>query len=196
MLLAQKQKNAILTVFLAGLVAGAIVSFFQKPYAEASRSFIIENRRQSNAASYDYEGYYTLQTANETAKNLVSWLTSPGGVTMLYQDAGLRNEFRTLKAFEQAFSIRRADTPFFEVRFEADTEEDAAKLANSLQKLLASELAAFQNSSTMTLGSSPAVIMAQPVPYLRNVFYGGLLGFMVALFAVLFQRAMEADKGR
>ena len=126
-----KQKILFGVAAVLGIVVGGIFSLFQKPYVEVSRSFVVRNERHAAEKVYDYEGYYTLQTAHEAARVLTAWLQSPGGVHTVYREAGIESSFTTLRAYERVFSLRRADTPFFEIRFKAETEEDAEKLSVS-----------------------------------------------------------------
>lgn len=186
-----KQKFFLIIAAILGIVAGGVISLFQKPYVEVSRSFVVRNERHATSSVYDYEGFYTLQTANEAAHALMTWLVSPGGVQAVYRDAGIAVPFRKLRAYERAFSIQRADTPFFEVRFKAEEKRNAEKLSASLEGLLTQELAAFQNSSSLSLGASTPVVIERSVPLARNIAYGALLTFALALFAALFRAAIQ-----
>lgn len=176
-----------------GVAAGGAYSLFQKPFVEVSQSFVVRNERHAAEKVYDYEGYYTLRTANEAAAALIAWLQSPGGVQAVYRDAGIENSLRTLRAYERIFSVKRADTPFFEIRFKAETSEDAGKFSSSLEKLLAQQLTAFQGSASLSLGASPAVSIERAVPLMRNIAYGALLAFALTLFSVLFRKALESE---
>ena len=171
-----------------------MVSLFQKPYVETSQSFTVENRRRAAEKVYDYEGYYTLQTANEAAKMLISWLTNPGGVSAVYQDAGVKQRFLTLRSYERAFTIRHAETPFFEVRYKTKTSGEAQKLSASLEKLLKEQLASFQSSDSLSLGVSPSVSLDRKVALMRNLFSGAVLALALAVFGILFRKALESER--
>jgi len=190
-----KQKLFLIIAVVFGIVAGGVFSLFQKPFVEVSQSFVVRNERHAAEKVYDYEGYYTLKTANEAAAALTAWLQSPGGVQAVYRDAGVENSFEKLRAYERVFSVKRADTPFFEVRFKTSEKENAEKLSISLEKLLSQELTAFQNSSSLALGPSPAVSIERAVPLMRNVVYGAALAFTLMLFTVLFRIAIQQKEG-
>ncbi|MDO8558574.1 MAG: hypothetical protein Q7S09_05350 [bacterium] len=186
-----KQKLLIIASLLVGLAGGGLMSLFQEPYTEASRSFLVQNKRYAAQNAYDYEGYYALQTANESAKALSSWLTSPGGVYAVYRDAGMNASFKTLRSYERAFSVRGVDTPFFEIRYHAAIEENAEKLSVSLERVLKQQLASFQGSDSLSLASSPLVLVDRQIPLVRNLFYGALFAGALALFGILFDKAMK-----
>jgi capsular polysaccharide biosynthesis protein len=188
----QKISILILASVFSGACIGFAASLFQKPYTEASRSFVVQNERHTASSQYDYEGYYTLQTADEAAKALVSWLSSPGGVSEIYQASSVDGQFRNLGNYEKAFNVRRADSPFFEVRYKSRNQDEAARISDALDKLLRQELKSFQNSNSLSLGSATVVLAVRPTPYASNMLYGGLLAGALAIFAILFKKAMES----
>src|SRR5690348_11078000 len=77
-LMSKMQKMLLAGALVAGLAGGLVAFRLQRPYVEASRSFVVQNKRHAASTVYDYEGYYTLQTADEAAKSLASWVASPG----------------------------------------------------------------------------------------------------------------------
>lgn len=190
----KSQKTFLIGSVVLGLLAAGAVSYFQKPYIEASQSFIVRNDRHEAYAVYDYEGYYTLQTANEGAKTLVSWLVSPGGVDAVYQKALVEHRFQKLRDYERAFAVRRSDTPFFEVRFKARTIPEAERLSAALESLLRGELGGFQSSALLSLSATQVVLLERPVPHARNLFYGGGLAMLFAVFAILMKKALETNE--
>ncbi len=187
-----KQHLLVIVAILIGIAVGGVISLFQEPYTEASRSFLVQNKRHTAQDAYDYEGYYTLQTASEGAKALSSWLTSPGGVSAVYRDAGVSGSFTTLRSYERAFTVKRTDTPFFEVRYRTATKENAEQLSTSLEVLLKQQLASFQRSDSLSLISSPLVYVNRQVALVRNLFYGALLASALAIFGILFDKAMKS----
>lgn len=187
------KKTALLlaAAFVAGLVGGGVASVFARPYIEGSASFIIQNERHPSATDYDYEGYYTLKTADEAARMLVSWLRSPGGVESVYREAGIVPDIQKLRSYERVFDVRHTDTQFFEVRFRAKTPRDAERLADAVTKKLAQELSGLSGSkSALVLSATLPVFIARPVPLGQNILYGGLLAFVLAAFGMLFRQTL------
>lgn len=190
-MLKKKEMLIVLVAALVGIAGGRIACFFQKPYTEASQSFIVQNRRHAAQNAYDYEGYYTLQTANEAARTLTSWLTSPGGVYAVFRDADIGQPFSALRSLEHVFTLKSTETPFFEVRYRAATKEAAEKLSGSLEELLKLQLASFQSSDSLSLASSPLVSIDRTPSPVRNMFYGAFLAMALAVFGILFDKAMK-----
>lgn len=184
----------ILLALAVGASGGLLLSAVSRASVEGSVAFFVRNERRAPETLYDYDGYYTLQAAQIAASTLAHFLRSPGGVEAVWREAGITKRVRRIRLYERVLDIRQQGTPFLEIRFKADTDQDARRLAGAIERKLSGELRALQGSQgTLSLSAAAATFVRQPVSRWRNALAGGFTGTALVVAWLLARAALRRN---
>ena len=128
---------------LACAVLGYVVASALPTKWSVSTAYTINQRpRQASDKAYSYDGYYALEAAQLFTDTLIGWFATPSVAVEIYHEAGIPLTDADAAKAAANFRPKRFSSQIVTVRFSADTQADAQKLADAAAKVIARKTAA------------------------------------------------------
>lgn len=192
-----REKWYVIVVWVAALVAVALIATWQLPQTYDAGSTITANRntgiKQENVNYYLYDNYYTIQSGSFLADNVVSWLASPPIVATIYSNAGLDLPNDSIKALAKVFAAKKLSANSNVVTYtvttgDADSARKLVVAANHYINELVDQVNSDQKDTTTYFSinySDPVVIKSQK-SYTLNALLAGVLGVLIACATLVY----------
>ena len=174
---------AVLLAVLGAAVALAVSAALPQRW-NVSTSYTINQRPRLDTKAYSYDGYYALEAAQLFTDTLIGWFATPSVAVDIYTQAGIPlSDAQAAKAAKN-FSSKRFSSQIVTVRFGADSQADAKKLAAAAAAVITKKTQALnlddKGDSLFTLQVADPVIAPANLPAPLAATIGLLLGAFLA----------------
>ncbi|MCK5084590.1 MAG: hypothetical protein KAQ64_02970 [Candidatus Pacebacteria bacterium] len=188
-------KEGFRIIIAVGIIAAMSAFLFSaiKPVVyEVSMSLVINKNKTQNTDDFKYDGYYALQTSDMLASSIVEWTKSPTMVGAIYQKAEVNQDFKNIKSYTKKFTVNKMSSQHVEVKFKADTRENAKKISSAIVEIISEKTKALEKSSKEEISFSvssenPVIVENKPNAFL-NLFIGLFSGMILGIFVVFGKR--------
>jgi len=197
------RKNIWILLFLVILLTSAgLLATWRLPQTYEAGSLTTAVRTstisQANVDYYLFDDYYAIQSGAFIADNIVSWLSSAPSVVSIYQIANLPLPTKNMKSLGKIFEAKKLSATSNVVTYKTTStdEAEAKKLVESANKFV-SQLVVDINSKQKEQGAqfvlnySDTAVVKVPKAYALNGFLGGLLGLLIGLVYVAYQKSSQ-----
>ena len=184
----KKNSKLILSVAIITALSAFLFSVLQPAKFKTSLSLFVNKNRTQETDDFKYDGYYALQAGEMITGFIEQRIKSPEAVSAIYQEAGVKCNFKSLKSYTKKFTVKRMSTQYVEVEFKTNSEEDAKKISAAIVKMVKSEVKKFGEDSEQELSFStesgdPMIIKDRPNIFF-NLIIGLISGFALGIFLV------------
>ena len=184
----KKNSKLILAVAVIVGLTAFLFSVLQPVKYEASLSLFMNKDKTQETDDFKYDGYYALQAGEIIVGSVVERLKSPETVDTIYQEAGVKHNFKNLRSYAKKFTAKKMSAQYVEVKFKTNSREDAEKISAAIVKITESKIKTLKESSEQELSFSiesgkPIIIESKPNAFL-NLIIGLISGFVLGIFVV------------
>ena len=188
-------KNVLIFAAAVGILTGF---FYWWTGANFNVSLALTNVRVAvgQPLDYNYDSYYALKASDEFSSIISGWLKTPETVGMIFKKAGLDYLPSSFADFSGRFKTVKVSTNVLEIRFGADSKNEAEKISWAIGETIAQKNQALAEISKQGLNFS--TLAGEPV-ILKNSFWNilekALMGFFAGLiFGLFFESAKKYFK--
>lgn len=190
-------KLVVGTAVIVAMLAVAFVQVLPVKY-DASMDLSILRVNREETADYQYDGYYAIQASDLFSETIISWLQTPSVVGKIYDESGVTQSTTGVSLFTGKFRAKKLSSQNISVRFSANTEDEAKKLAEALGSVVNQKAeSSLQTSKSKPLfeirPSDPVVGIRQYDP-LITFAAGFATGLLLGVLWVLGARYMKEEK--
>lgn len=191
------------TILLWGAVAalaGFIYSYFRADYYDVSLALSISRASTEQTQDYQYDGYYIIQASELFTDTVKQWINSPEVVTSVYKEAEIDAEAKSLRDLQKRFKADKLSSQYLEVKFMAEEEEEANKLASSLTAVLQAKARALgwasRSQTTFAILGAEPIIMKNEADLLLNTLISLLIGLFLGFSVIFFGNYLHNNENR
>jgi len=180
-------KLVLIIAAITGLSA-FLFSIAQPLQYEVSLSLFINKNKTQETDDFKYDGYYALQAGEIIADSIEQWMKSPETIDVIYNKAKIAHGFKNIKSYTKKFTAKKMSSQYVEVKFKADSREDAEKISAAIVEVIGSKTKTLEENSEQELSFSiesgnPIIVESKPNIFL-NLVIGLISGFALGIFAV------------
>lgn len=178
----------VLVVVLA-IIAGIAYFSLRPVIYDISLTLNITRSGTQETADYKYDDFYRLQADEKFAETVVEWLKSPRTVSDIYSSSNINPKQFSLRKLEKSLRPEKLSSQVVSVKFSADTPEKAKMIADSIGKIIATNIESLnqdQKEKNWFEITAQTPVIAQNilnfwVVVLAALFAGIFLGFWAVL---------------
>jgi len=132
----KKNIRLFLVIFLAFILIIPSYFVFQPNKQEVALNLNITRAGSQLAQDYKFDDFYRLQADEKFADTIVEWLKSPNIVATILENSLVEKKNLTFKELKNVFKADKLSSQLVSVMFVVDNEEQAQKIALSIEKQL------------------------------------------------------------
>ena len=175
-------REKVIFIIIIAVLCGAlslILGLVQKDSFDASILMTIHRAEREKSEDFQYDNYYSIQSAEYLANTVTGWVETPEAVTLVYKEAGIEDEMGDAYREAKSVKTKQLSSHLISVRLNNEDRNRVEKLSKSLidvtnKKVETLEVDSDGNSSFSIESEEPIVTLKKYNPYLVGVF--GLLG--------------------
>lgn len=179
-------------VFIFALLMAVVAGFWEWQSAgkfDVSLVLTVNRYGIQQSPDYRYDNYYALKASDEFSDTVAGWFETPEMAQAILKKTGLDSWSQNLNALSRRFKAAKIAPNLVEVRFSAQSEEEAKILAKAIGQLGAQKVdvinsASSQNISFLLLVGEPVIVKNAGIIW-WNIFSGFLVGLAVGFFLKL-----------
>ena len=133
--------KAFILVVVLTMIAGIAYLTFRPVSFDTSLTLNITRSGTQTTADYKYDDFYRLQADEKFAETVVEWIKSPRTVSDIYASSDINASQFSLGKMEKSFRSEKLSSQIVSVKFSTDTPEKAKKISDSINKVIAKNIA-------------------------------------------------------
>lgn len=184
-------KNCLM-IFLITLAFAAvtyIVSVTKPPTYQSSASLEVsrfEKKSQGEVSYFQYDNYYSYQTASAASDNLIGWIMSAATVAEIYEKAGYSVPNTSLKDLAKTFTAVKVvgTSAVVSISYSAQDKDKSIKIVSTATDVLKGKVENYNNVSDQNVfsvqSSDPFTVIAPKMEVL-NTIIAVFIGLLLAI---------------
>jgi len=194
-------KNYLMIVLITFIFAGVtyIVSITKPPIYQSSASLEVsrfEKKSQSEVPYFQYDNYYSYQTASAISDNLIGWIMSAATVAEVHERAGYSVPNISLKDLAKTFTAVKAveTSAVISISYSAHDKDKSVKMVSTATEVLKDKVENYNSVSDQNVfsvqSSSPFTVIAPKMEVL-NTIIAAFIGFLLAIGTASIREAIR-----
>ena len=187
-------KNYLMVILITILFAGIayFVSATKAPTYQTSASLEVsrfEKKSQGDVGYFQYDNFYSYQTASAASDNLIGWVMSAATVAEIYEKAGYNVPDSSLKELAKTFTANKAigTSAVISISYSSQDKQESTKMVETATDVLKDKIESYNNVSEQNVFSvqsrNPYTVIAPKMEGLNTIiaaFIGLLLSIGIA----------------
>lgn len=187
-------KNYLMVLVITVLFAGIayFISVTKPPTYQTSASLEVsrfEKKSQSEVSYFQYDNFYSYQTASAASDNLIGWIMSAATVAEIYEKAGYDVPDTSLKELAKTFTANKAigTSAVVSISYSSPNKEESISMISTATDVLKDKIENYNSVSEQNVfsvqTSSPFTVVAPKMEGINTIiaaFVGLLLSIGVA----------------
>lgn len=195
--------TSIIAITLLFAVAAYIITITRPDTYQSSASLEvtkIEANPQSEASYFQYDNYYSYQTASAVSDNLISWIESAATVAQIYERAGYKIPDANIRNLSKTFTATKTvgTSAVVSITYSSKDKEQARKMISTAMEVLREKVETYNNLSnqdTFSAQCSDPVIVTAPKMEGLNTAIAAFVGLLVAIGTTSIKEAVKSSNG-
>ncbi|NQU99850.1 MAG: hypothetical protein HQ538_03865 [Parcubacteria group bacterium] len=175
-------REKIIFIIIIAILCGAlslVLGLLQKDSFDSSVLMTIHRVEREKSEDFQYDNYYSIQSAEYLSNTVVGWVETPEVITLVYKEANIEDKMGDAYQEAKRVKAKQLSSHLISVRLNNEDRDTVEKLSKSLvdvtnKKVEALEVNSDGNSSFSVQAEEPIVTLKKYNPYLVGIF--GLLG--------------------
>jgi len=189
----------VILITLAFATVTYIVSVTKPPTYQSSASLEVsrfEKKSQGDVPYFQYDNYYSYQTASAASDNLIGWIMSAATVAEVYEKAGYDVPNSSLKDLAKTFTAIKAvgTSAVVSISYSAQDKNKSTKMVSTATEVLKDKIENYNNVSDQNVfsvqSSNPFTIVAPKMEVLNTVI-AAFIGLLLSVGTASIREAIR-----
>lgn len=160
----------------------------------------IEANPQSETPYFQYDNYYSYQTASAVSDNLIGWIESAATVAQIYERAGYEIPNANIRNLSKTFTTTKTvgTSAVISITYSSKDKEQAQKMISTATEVLKEKVEAYNDLSsqnTFSVQYSNPVTVTAPKMEGLNTVIAAFVGLLVAIGTTSIREAIKSSNG-